>query len=710
MDFRLLHLDLGYPGVWEACHSTEGGNDILNVLPSVFPRLRCILVDGVRSLDISTLSHPVRVEGLAAHSRPPWMLSARNGQISSLSTLLTSKFASDLVYLDISYLPGSLKYELEHAILHPRQLPNLRMLKVQGRELTDDIAIQLVNAFDTHLWSLDVNNNRLTDLFLEHITMNTWPHVARITRLRTDTHFDVEGTYVLQEGGNELYGQYAWIHESPHSETFNHPRRHLMDPPLYTQAADNHTQMVIMSRHNGRERARSDSVEEIKQILLGSSDALPPDAEEVIHDEIFTIQGAITHLHVDGNAFSARAVHKMLRESPGHLKVFECSSARLSFPAERLPPWLPKTTSLVGFLGGTHLFRPVISVNLQVLRIHHSLVTNIPTVQANNIPLKECFWLAETIFEKRASMAYPQVFMPDMNPRLYSLTLTDIPRYSSGILVEKLVSFLKLASMQERAIQDANVGSHHRSPTTLRGLRHLRLEVGGEVQSKSPDVLDFDDIDADKLASLESTDFSFFAESGWTPTPSATSSKSRPSSTPNPNDKSTNRPQPSETSSSDLLLRRLSHFPYCTTQADYLPYTSTYNCLTNTVPVWIGTGIPSSSHPAVNAYMHSLCNPALHDLVGPASPAQIAAGAPTGSYLFHAAWDAMLVPPPEEIRRPTAEELAGMRDVVEALKEYRGKTKAKKEEVRKEAGKGNVPLGEPHYHWCGKLEVSCLNG
>lgn len=51
-----------------------------------------------------------------------------------------------------------------------------------------------------------------------------------------------------------------------------------------------------------------------------------------------------------------------------------------------------------------------------------------------------------------------------------------------------------------------------------------------------------------------------------------------------------------------------------------------------------------------------------------------------------------------------------MRDVVEALKEYRGKTKAKKEEVRKEAGKGNVPLGEPHYHWCGKLEVSCLNG
>jgi hypothetical protein len=579
--------------------------------------------------------------------------------------------------------------------------------------MIDDTAIQLVNTFSSQLWSLDVSDNRLTDLFLKQTTLKIWPYTTRVIALRTDTHFNVEGTYVLQEGGNESYGQYASIRESPHSEIFSHPQRHLVDPPLYTQAADNLAQGVMVRRRNGLERAKPDSAGGVKRVIVGSPGVSPPPAEDLLHDEIFTSQGPITHLHLNGNNFSAQALHRMLRESPGHLEVFECSLARLNLPKKRLPTWFPKTTSVFGFLGGAHLFRPVISVNLQVLRIHHSLVTNIPSIQANSMPSKECFWLAETIFEKRAAMAYPQVFMPDMNPRLYSLTLTDIPRYSTGILVEKLVSFLKLASIQERAIQDANAGSNHRSPMTLRGLRHLRLEVGKDAADKSRDVLDFEGIDAAKLASLEETDFSFFAKSGWTSSSLPTSSDFGPSSTPNSNGKSTTSPQPDEASPTHhppAYPRRLSYFPYCTTQNDYVPYTSTYNGLPTTVPVWIGAGIPSSSHPAVNEYMYSLRDPTLHDLVGPASPAQMAAGAPAGSYLFHAAWDAMLIPPPEDIRKPTAEELAGMRDVVGALKEYRAKTKAKMEEVRREAGRGQMPLGEPHYHWCGKLEVSCLGG
>jgi hypothetical protein len=579
--------------------------------------------------------------------------------------------------------------------------------------MNDDTAIQLVNAFSSQLWSLDMSNNRLTDLFLRHITINIWPYTAHVTGLRTDTHFDVEGTYVLQQGGNELYGQYALIHESPHSDTFSHPHRYLIDPPIYTQAADNHAQTVMVRRHNGLERAKPDSPEDIKQIVLGSPGLSPPDAEDVLDDRICRSQGAITHLCLKGNHFSAQSVHRTLRESPGHLEVFECSTSRLNLPKKKIPAWLSKTAKFFGFLGGAHLFRPVLSVNLQVLRIHHSLVTNIPCIRADVLPPKECFWLAETVFEKRASMAYPQVYTPDMNPRLYSLTLMDIPRYSSGILIEKILSFLVLASVQERAIQDANVGSHHRSPMSLKGLRHLRLEFSEDVEDRSSDVLNFEDIDAAKLASLGLTDFSFFAESNWTSSSLSIDPNVGPSPPSDPDAKVTNNHRPDESTSSQLppdCPNRLTHFPYCTTQTSYILYTSTYNSLPTAVPVWIGTGIPSPFQPAVNEYMYLLRDPTLHDLVGPVSPAQIAAGVPAGSYIFHAAWDAMVVPPAEEIRRPRAEELAGMRDVVEALKEYRGKTKRRMEEVRKDAGRGQVPLGEPHYHWCGRLEVSCYGG
>ncbi len=84
-------------------------------------------------------------------------------------------------------------------------------------------------------------------------------------------------------------------------------------------------------------------------------------------------------------------------------------------------------------------------------------------------------WLSEKSILPLVEMAYPQPLVPDMNPRLRSLTLTKIPRYSSGPVIDKLISFLKLASIQERSIWDVRLSSR-RSPSVLAGLQHIHLE------------------------------------------------------------------------------------------------------------------------------------------------------------------------------------------------------------------------------------------
>lgn len=707
MDFRLLHLNLGRHDYWDLDFASKGRNEVLAALPSVFPRLRCIILDGVPSLDMSYITRGMKAEFLAALLLDyPMMLSARHGQAMFLSAYMASTHVKDLVYLDLSYMPGSLRYELERLMLHRRLLPCLRILKVQGHEMDSHTAALLVDAFETQLWSLDLSNNRLTDGFLKHMMAHNLRAGPSSTSVRNDAQYDVEGKQVLEPGGNEFYGRFAVIEESEHSRTFSHPRRHLIDPPMYTREGEAPPQTGMPLRHNGRKRVAPDSCEGVKRILVGTAGQLPQGIEDIQGNEIFRGQGAITHLRLNDNDFSARQIERMLRDSPGHLEVLECDSTRLDIPKTSLPPWLSKTVAFSGFIGGSHLLRPVFSMNLQVLRIHHSLVTHIPSIKAANIPAEECLWLAETLFEPRASMAFPQAYQPDMNPRLYSLTLTGIPRYSSGPLISKLISFLELASVQERAIQDANVTSSYRSPATVRGLRHLRLEVGQDVREGRPDVLDFQDLDADKLASLDSTEFSFFGESGWTsPSPTTSKVESPPTSAAS---SETTASHPTPTAETQMpppeYPVRLNQFPYNETTDDHLPRPEQWKGEVTTVPVWIGSGIPGP-HAAVNEYMRALRDPSLHTNVGPASPCHVLAGVPAGSYLFHAAWDAMLVPP--SMRRPTTDELAAMSDVVLAIKEYRAKTRAALAAVQKTAGTLDVALGEPHFHWTGKLEVSC---
>lgn len=679
-------------------------------LASAFPQLRCILLDDTPQWLADSVATDLETDARSSTILGCLMLTARKSAAVFRPAFFLSPHVKSLVYLDLSYAPGSLR----STILAAASQPSLRILKARGREIGDDTALSVCAVFKQQLWSLDLSDNKLTDGLLGPLLQSTFP----TSSFRTAAHYDVEGNFKwVANIGEDCYGRFGFVEESMHSSVFNHSCRHLADPPVYTCEAVAVSSGHPNVRHNGRTPIRRDSPESIKQILLGEPDQLPQALEDVENHDICAAHGGITHLRLNGNAFSLKGIAKLIREHPGQLEHFECDSALIDIPRATsneqrrevlrhlLPPWLA-TTRFTGFIGASYLLRPVFCPQLQVLRIHHSVLSQIPSVNAANLTLEDGLWIAETFFEPRAAMAFPQVFAPDMNPRLYSLTLTGVPRYSTGPLIVKIINFLRQASIQEREIQVTNAAHSHRVSATLNGLRHVHLEFGEEPRGAVPDALDLEGIDASKLlgAEDEESSFSFFGQKGWAPT---SSTKSDP--------RTWNGEQRQENGGRSFhdetpLFRPKNPPPYqpgySETEDQYENHHGDWNGQVFNVPVWVGRGVPGP-HSAVNEYMRLLRDPYLaylHTNVGPASPSHVLAGVPAGCYIYHAAWDAIMAPP--IVRKPTMAEVGEMRDVVAAIKEYRGKTKAALSAVQQAAGTLDVPLGEPHYHWGGKLEIS----
>lgn len=691
LDFRGLDL-ASYHFFEQQVWKSEGNKETWTKLAIVFPKLRCVLLDGSPEWLVDFVTSELQIDPGSATTtalNPIFMLTAREAATILQPTFFRSPCMTSLVYLDLSYASGSLK-----GFLTTASLPSLRVLKVQGRDMGDDTALLLFQVFKQQLWSLDLSENRLTDVVVEPMRHT----IFRPTSLRSPAYFDAEGLLNWVAGaGEHWYGAYVFLEESEQSSVLSHPHRHLADPPTYTRHAEQTSQEHANVRHNGRRPVRRDDAESIKQVLLGRVGQLPPSVDNFKGRDICTTYG-MTHLRLNGNALSHHGVESVIRAAPGHLEHLECDSSLIEIPMQRLPRWLA-TARFTGFIGASHLLRPVFSPHLQVLRVHHSLVTLIPTIRTEGLSVGDGLWISESILEPRIAMAYPQPFVPDMNPRLYSLTLTEVPRYSTGPVIEKILSFLKQASIQERAIHDTDVRNSHRNSSTLEGLRHLHLEFGEDPKEAGPDALGLDDIDTTKLLSSEDVEFSFFGSASWavSSTPAINPEMQRQSDgnqfhheTPlfRPDDPPAYRPG------------------YAETVDNYEYHSGVWNGRAFSVPVWVGKDV-SGPHKAVNEYVRLLNDPSslgtLHTNVGPASPCHVMAGVPAGSYIFHAAWDAILAPP--VVRKPTAAEL-DMRDVVAAIKDYRAKTKTALTALQKAAGTMDVPLGEPHYHWSGKLEIS----
>ncbi|PNY29211.1 Leucine rich repeat domain containing protein [Tolypocladium capitatum] len=634
----------------------------LELLPNVYS----ILLDGQADLDPGFLIGSLP----SSPEHCPRMLSIADCPFHLPNALFASPCLQRLVYLDASRVPGSVL-----SLLQPTLLPDLRMLKVRGREIDDSTLHALVRAFLTRLWSLDLSDNNITDAAVQKLR----DCCISPAQLRSGAHFGVEGNVVPLSQGTPEHGRFFAVEESQWSGTFSHPERHFVDAPVYMANAGPLEFRAL--RSSGTSPVRRDSTESSARVLSKDDTDLEVDA--------FRTSRGITHLRLSNTKVSSFGLQKLLRISSGHLEDLACDSMHLlpaSSPGAKL--WWPESANLHGILGAAHLFRPVFSCNLGVLRIHHSLVTHVPTLEVDGLSTMARIYLAETSILRRVDAAYPQAFVPDMNPRLASLTLTCIPRRSSGPLATRLIDFIKSLSIQERAIQDAAVGasSSWRGPGLLQGLRHLALEF--EPDPMEDGFYAPEELGAGDLMNGGEKRFSFF------------------------DDGRTERRQPAAAASRHRA-RKASHSSAVANDAstsgsgrdrESVTHDGEWNGQPFSFPVW--TGPAPGSNEVLDEYRRLVVDDGIRDGAGPATPSQIAAGAPDKSYVCHAAWCAAVMP--RELKAPARADLAAMGDVLGELRAYRLAGRAKYSELQKRAGDGglHVPLGEPHFFWTGALKVS----
>ncbi|EEU44112.1 uncharacterized protein NECHADRAFT_30392 [Fusarium vanettenii 77-13-4] len=451
-------------------------NNSLREAVKTLPNLSCFLIDGRQDLNPAEFMHT---------ERHVLLLSMADCPIPLPTKFVSYECLRGLAYLDISGTPGSVRPFLQRDLL-----PELRVLKVRHKEVDDAALEALTTQFETRLWSLDLGNNKLTDHALEFLGSRClYP-----TDLRSDAHFDVEGKLEFGRVTPD-YGSWIRVVESPWSGSFDHPERHLVDAPSY-DPHDALPQEDQLKRLDGRGPVQPDSADGVCRGLLGED----PYSASVS----FQSSRGLTHLNLTDNQISSLGIRKLLTLGRGHLQQFSCDSMPLVPPSKASARAWSRTAKLYGYLY-VHTLRPVLSSNLRAVRLHHSVVTQIPTLEIDGLSTMARLYTAETSILPRSEKAFPQALVPDTNPRLTSLTLTRIPRRSCGPLISKLVNFLKLLSIQERIISDTQ---SRRGPCTLVGLRHLRLEFEPDPFEEGFSMAE--DLDAEELLNSGDKGFSFF--------------------------------------------------------------------------------------------------------------------------------------------------------------------------------------------------------
>jgi hypothetical protein len=575
-----------------------------------------------------------------------------------------------LIYLDVSGVPGPLIPWIQ-----PRNFPALRILKIRSKEIDNAMFTSLVKAFKLRLCSVDVSHNKLSDDIIDVLGEFCIPDIE----LRSDAAFRVEGKLVPSDQGTQTYGPFISVEESESSGAFSHPERFFIDAPMYMAQADEAPQETQAPRAYGRGPIWDDSADAVSAVV----------PEYGLAFEHFMPARGITHLHLSRNRVSAFGIEKLLRTSNGQIEHLACDTmSMLPLETKHLKHW-PKSARLSGIVGAAHIFRPVFASNLRSLRIHHSLVTQIPTLELDGISTLARLYICENALLPRIEAAYAQAFVPDMNPRLMSLTLTCLPRRSSGPLIQRIIAFLKHLSVQECAIQDMTaVAGYRRGPGLLMGLRHLRLEF--EDDAMEDGFSTSEDFDAEELLNSGEQGFSFFEnERVRRLEPSGTKKKPGIQDPSNSSAGGPAKHQPVNSARDD---------------EESVTYQGEWNGLAFSIPVWIGTKSSSIENPVLSDYRRLVVQHNLREGVGPATPGQILAGAPEKSYVFHIAWGLAIMP--QQLPKPAMNDLTGMKDVLKALKTYRLAGRKKYLELAGENGNHPAPLGEPHFYWTGKLVVA----
>ncbi|KAI0834243.1 hypothetical protein F5Y06DRAFT_173981 [Hypoxylon sp. FL0890] len=663
-------------GLYSSEASERAISESFKHLPQIFPGLICLIVDRHPELN------PESLAVAASTSESLQLLDLARCRHELTSRLFSSDLFSGLVYLDISFIPGSVKTAVQSS-LNPKSLPDLRVLRVAGREMDNSTGSLLFQTFRRQLWSLDLSHNKLGDEILDEIV----EHCVSLFTSHTDAHFEKEGKLILpKDVGSRKYGPFEFIEEPKISYRPHDLEKYLADSPFYTQRADQtELQEWQAVRPDGLAPLRRDDANTAKESLL----------QEVLSGiiGIFSFRGqpglgsgGLTHLYLNGNKFTVSGIERLIRTSRGRLEHFECDSCLCGPKYIQLGSQL-KGMKILGFPGSAPLFRPVISSAIRSLRVHHSLVTQVPSVSIDGLSSRSAARLAEEKLFRNIRRAYPLALVPDTNPRITSLTLTNIPARSTGPVIDQLIRFLVLASAQQKAVRDARALFRGRRTSVLKGLRHIRLELMPDLSDDRNAIAASDEVDFDKLLDPAEDDFSpdslsFFGGDDIFGITSRTKSVNEAQVKPN-----------NAAANSEGFTRwtsgRLKSYPYSDTNSEYIThYVDASNSWTNniySIPVWIGPGT-IGPHAAVNEYMWNLQDPNLRTDVGPATPNHVAAGVPPLTYIFYGAWEAMIMPKSNDIRE-AAKSSTPFRDVATAIKEYRLRTR------------------NTEAHWDGKIEL-----
>ena len=371
----------------------------------------------------------------------------------------------NIMFMDISYTTNTQAWK---ALFSLRSLDNLRILKLRGLRLTDE-TLPLLHLW-LRLWSLDLRENYLTDQVIPFLLAKCFAPKAPVNK---DLKVDSE----------------EWVYE---------------DPPTYHQRDERDSSD---SSYNGEASPRPDTVDSVRCYMKRYGDLSSSSSMMLAEGDAMLQNTGLTHLYLSSNKFTARGTRNILL-STNRLQVLDVGSVKMHiYPIQNTTQYAqPHTAHLLDRRTGTRI---------DDLRIHHSLVTCIPTVvqgslhegfMPKHLPKAEKFKISD--FGSDA-------FNPLMNYRLTSLTLTDIPVKSTGTTITRLITFLRACARQEAILLSAATSGPRtrHSPRLLPGLRKLRLEFLYEkpgADEIGPSVSG--DQDADVFQAQSQGDFSFFAD------------------------------------------------------------------------------------------------------------------------------------------------------------------------------------------------------
>jgi hypothetical protein len=388
--------------------------------------------------------------------------------ISGMRAMCLPSIRSEvLTFLDLSYTDNDTAWCQSFSNL---PLEHLRILKLRGLRLTDNYLPRLGLRNGHNLWSVDLRDNFLTDGCIT--SLSDW--FLPMLPLRSP----------FASGLYRPPPRYGGYHESTQDE------------------------VVAL---------RSDTKDDFMQHMERNSHAT--DMADV--DPLLRHTG-LTHLYIAGNKITSNGVRQLFLLT-NRLNVLDIGTVRdrstfdTQFKSRHAISW--DQAKMSASLGITN------SYSLSSLRIHHSIVTCMPTVtvastgnEGARTPTSystQYLHAAEEIARSRILKGATS-FVPMKNCIIETLTLTGIPTKSYGYLIEKLIAFLAACRKQEEELSKARVTTNRRAPQVLPGLKTLRLEF------LPPDTIEATpsrgrgsisgDPDAEAFSAASDEDFSFFAE------------------------------------------------------------------------------------------------------------------------------------------------------------------------------------------------------